>query len=192
MAAEPIAVIVNPHSQGGGVGKKWPELAATLRRAVAFDTYLTTGPGHATQLAAQALAQGAQTVVAVGGDGTINEVANGFFAGNTATHPQASLAILPLGTGGDFRRSLGMTGKFDDACKALAAGTTREIDVGWLEHATAAGGKGTRIFVNVASFGVSGVVVRMVKGIGNIRRKMRRVAGTERGWQGARCRVRVI
>lgn len=162
MAAESVAVIVNPHSQGGGVGKKWPALAATLRRSVAFDTFMTERPGHATELAAQALAQGAQTVVAVGGDGTVNEVANGFFAGSVATHPQARLAILPLGTGGDFRRSLGMTTDFDDACRALAAGKTRHIDVGLLEHAAANGGKGVRIFVNVASFGVSGVVVRMV------------------------------
>lgn len=162
MAAEPIAVIVNPHSQGGALGKKWSALSAQLRRHVAFDAHLTRHPGHATELARQALAAGAQTIVAVGGDGTINEVANGFFKDGAPQHPQASLAVLPLGTGGDFRRSLGLTTEFDAACRVLAAGKTRALDVGWLRYALAGGGTASRIFVNVASFGVSGLVVSLV------------------------------
>ncbi|MBK9072667.1 MAG: diacylglycerol kinase family lipid kinase [Myxococcales bacterium] len=166
MAAEPIAVIVNPHSQGGGLGKKWFALSAQLRRHVAFDAHLTQRPGHATELARQALAAGAQTIVAVGGDGTINEVANGFFKDGAPQHPAASLAILPLGTGGDFRRSLGLGTEFDAACRVLAAGKTRALDVGLLRYALAGGGTASRIFVNVASFGVSGLVVSMVNNSG--------------------------
>lgn len=164
MASESVVVIVNPNAKGAAVGKRWPALAAKLRAAapLEFASRLTQGPGHATQLTREALRDGAAMVVAVGGDGTINEVVNGFFDGGRATHPAARFGVLPLGTGGDFRRTLGMPTDAATAARVLAAGKHQAIDVGLVTFATAAGGTASRAFVNVASFGVSGEVVRIV------------------------------
>ena len=74
--------IVNPTSAAGATGKRWREVSARMGQAgVAHEAVFTRGPGDATQVAAQALTDGAITIVAVGGDGTLNEVANGFFVG---------------------------------------------------------------------------------------------------------------
>ena len=80
MLAPRTTVIVNPKSQGGRLGKRWPELADTIGRAFPFDEVRTHGPGDATRLAREALRAGAERIVAIGGDGTVNEVVNGFFA----------------------------------------------------------------------------------------------------------------
>ena len=68
MVAPRTTVIVNPKSQGGKLGKRWPELADTIGRAFPFDVVHTTAPGDATKLAREALRGGAQRVVAIGGD----------------------------------------------------------------------------------------------------------------------------
>jgi YegS/Rv2252/BmrU family lipid kinase len=163
MVAPRTVVIVNPRSQGGKLGKRWPDLAEQLARAFPFDDVRTQAPGDATRLAAEALRGGAERVVAIGGDGTINEVVNGFFddAGQPIA-PNAALGIIPYGTGGDFRRTLNLPVAIADAAAVVAADHRRAIDVGRLELTTSDGGRAHRMFVNIASFGVSGVVDRLV------------------------------
>src|SRR5262247_3130445 len=156
-------VIVNPNSQGGRLGKRWTELADTIGRAFPFDEAVTQAPGDATRLAREALRAGAERIVAIGGDGTINEVVNGFFDDQgAAIAPAASFAVIPFGTGGDFRRTVQMPVELVDAAKVIAANHRRKIDVGRLEFTATAGGRATRMFANIASFGVSGVVDRLV------------------------------
>ena len=101
-------------------------------------------------------------MVAVGGDGTINEVVNGFFDGETLVAPKAVLGILPMGTGGDFIKTTGTSRVLVEAAQALAKGTPRAIDVGRLRYVTHEGAPGLRHFVNIASFGISGLVDRYV------------------------------
>jgi len=169
MGSPRVVVIVNPNSQGGVLGKKWSELADIIRRELPFEDVRTGGPGDATRLCAQALRGGAEIVVAVGGDGTINEVANGFFADGAPIAPGAALAVLPQGTGGDFVRTARISKDFREAVKTLAKGVRRRIDVGRCDHALAPdrqgktpAGTGTRMFVNIASFGLSGVTDRFI------------------------------
>jgi YegS/Rv2252/BmrU family lipid kinase len=150
-------VIVNPRSQGGAAGQNWPHLADRIRREVPFEEALTTGPGDATRLAREAVKGGADRVVALGGDGTINEVVNGFFEAGAPIAPAAAFGILPYGTGGDFRKTVGVPKDFGEAVALLARDKRRTIDVGRLDHAG-----GTRMFANIASFGMSGVVDRLV------------------------------
>jgi YegS/Rv2252/BmrU family lipid kinase len=155
-------VVVNPHSQGGRLGKRWPEIADKLGRAFPFDDAITKGPGDATKLTRDALRGGAERIVAIGGDGTVNEVVNGFFDDSgTAIAPEASFALIPFGTGGDFRRTMHLPIELDEAIAVVATGKRSKIDVGKLEF-TANGGKALRMFANIASFGVSGVVDRLV------------------------------
>src|SRR3954462_8305960 len=92
-----VVIIVNPRSQGGALGRRWPELADTIRRSLPFEDVMTKEAGDATRLAREALRAGAETVVAVGGDGTINEVANGFFENGVRLATDAALGVLPFG-----------------------------------------------------------------------------------------------
>jgi len=163
MLAPRTTVIVNPKSQGGKLGKRWVELAETIGRAFPFDEARTTGPGDATRLTREALRAGAERIVAIGGDGTVNEVVNGFFddAGKPIA-PEASFALLPFGTGGDFRRTFRLPVETADAAAVIAANQRKKIDVGRLTFVATSGEQAHRMFANIASFGVSGVVDRMV------------------------------
>ncbi len=99
-------LVVNPGSANGQTGRKWPELAGKISRAVGdFGHQFTERPMHAAELARDALERGYECIVAVGGDGTINEVVNGFFRDGEerALNPSAALGVIPRGTGGDFR-----------------------------------------------------------------------------------------
>jgi YegS/Rv2252/BmrU family lipid kinase len=101
-------------------------------------------------------------IVAVGGDGTLNEVVNGFFEeSGTPVAPEAELGLLPAGTGGDFRRSVGIPLETKGAVRVLA-GKSRRVDIGKVTYRTLDGGQGSRFFINVASCGVSGLVDRYV------------------------------
>src|SRR5207247_11278248 len=96
----------SPAPGGGGPGRTGPDLAARLKAAgLAFDVAMTSGPGDATELARKAVKDSVPTVVAAGGDGTIHEVANGFFETGLAIATSTRLGVLPMGTGGDFRRT---------------------------------------------------------------------------------------
>jgi len=162
MVAPRTTVIVNPKSQGGRLGKRWSELADTIGRAFPFDDVMTTGIGDATRLAREALRGGAERIVAIGGDGTVNEVVNGFFEDGKPIKPGAGLGLIPFGTGGDFRRSFDLPLEVGKAAAIIAADRRRTIDVGRLDYTRADGTRALRMFANIASFGVSGVVDRLV------------------------------
>ena len=163
MATPRTVLVVNPGSQGGRLGKRWKDLADTIARVFPFDEAVTQAPGDATRLTREALRAGAERVVAIGGDGTINEVVNGFFDDTgTAIAPEASFAVIPYGTGGDFRRSIDMPTDLGDAARVIAAHQRRRIDLGRLTFTTPTGARALRMFANIASFGVSGVVDRLV------------------------------
>ena len=152
-------LVVNPKSGNGDTGKRWGELQAKVLRALPDAKWeLTQGPMDAARITTRALKQGFECVVAVGGDGTINEVVNGFFENGKPINPSAALGVLPRGTGGDFRKTFGWTTDFDEALSRLARGQTNPFDVGELEFKTHGGGSQTRYFANICSFGVSGVV----------------------------------
>lgn len=162
MQAPRTTVIVNPQSQGGRLGKRWREVAETLGRAFPFDEAVTTGPGDATLLVREALRKGAERIVAIGGDGTLNEVVNGFFDGGEPIAPEASLALVPYGTGGDFRKTIDMPKDLAQAAAVIAKNHRTKIDLGKLTYTTRSGDRAVRMFANIASFGASGVVVRRV------------------------------
>nr|HEX4313723.1 diacylglycerol kinase family protein [Kofleriaceae bacterium] len=168
MASLRTTVIINPKSQGGRLGKRWRELAEQIGRVFPFDEAMTAGPGDATRLVREALRGGAERIVAVGGDGTVNECVNGFFedGGGAAIAPEATLGVIPFGTGGDFRRTLVLPTEAAAAARAIANGPRAKIDVGRVTFATAGGGTATRMFANISSFGSSGVIVRLVNASG--------------------------
>lgn len=155
--------IVNPASGGGQTGLRWPSLEARLTRAgLAFEVRVTRHAGEATALTRAALRDGADTIVAVGGDGTIHEVVNGFFEGETPLSPEARLGILPAGSGSDLIKTLGIPADADGAIARLTAGRTRRVDLGRAHYATDAG-EHACYFINTASAGLSGAVLARMR-----------------------------
>ncbi|HEX7776200.1 MAG TPA: diacylglycerol kinase family protein [Parvibaculum sp.] len=168
MASPHVAAVVNPRSGGGRTGRAWRLIRETLERELGpIRPHFTTGPSTprfhpATELTRKALREGAQLVVAVGGDGTINEVVNGFFEDGRAINPDAHFAILNTGTGGDFRKTFDMPEALDACAARIGAGTARTIDLGRISFTADDGGEAVRYFNNIASFGLSGAVDRAV------------------------------
>ncbi len=193
MVAPRTTVIVNPNSQGGKLRERWHEVSETLSRAFPFEEAMTTGKGDATKLTREALRAGAERIVAVGGDGTINEVVNGFFENGVAIAPDASLGMIPFGTGGDFRRTLKLPTEVADAAAVIAANQRIKIDVGRLDFTTMTGGAETRMFANIASFGVSGVVDRLVNESGKKLGRLSFMLATARAtWSYKNQRVQLV
>lgn len=155
-------VILNPAAGGGRAEKLWPALSARLTEAgIAFTPGVTCGVGDATHLAREALAAGAERIIVVGGDGTLNEVAHGCLSDGVAIDRPVTLALVPIGTGADFARGLGIADEAM-ALRALRHGATRQIDAGEVTYRTADGGAETRHFVNVADFGLGPITSRMI------------------------------
>ena len=129
--ARPVAVIVNPAAHKGGAAKRWPAIEAELSaRLRPFKPRFTEAPGHATELAREALAEGARRIVAVGGDGTVNEVLNGLLdsSGRLVT-PDAVLCPVPAGTANELSRALGHLADPSRAYDAAASDAAHSIDL---------------------------------------------------------------
>jgi len=152
-------VIVNPNSANGRTGKEWPDIRAALLDSIGkFDQAATTGQGHATELVRNGLRNGTERIISIGGDGTNNEVVNGFFEGLTPVNPRACLGFVPRGTGGDLRKTLGIGRDSASWQAVLTAGKTRPADLGLCEYIDQAGKPARRLFVNITSFGIGGLV----------------------------------
>lgn len=159
-----VAAVVNPHSASGRTARHWPKLAAMLESRMGHViTRFTHEPGAGIAITRALLREGCDLIIAVGGDGTVNEVANGFFDKDELVRPEAVLGILPLGTGGDFRRSLGIPTDPAEAIEILAAGIPAQIDVGKATFRDRSGGRASRYFVNLVSFGMGGLVAARSK-----------------------------
>jgi YegS/Rv2252/BmrU family lipid kinase len=154
-------VIVNPRSAGGATGRRWRSVEARLRAALgSFEVEVTRGPRDAERIAREAVRAGIARLVVAGGDGTLGEVVSGLLAADLGR--QAQVGVLPLGTGGDFARSLRLPRSLDAAIQAIAAGKSRSVDAGRARFCASDGRQSTACFANVASFGMSGEVVERV------------------------------
>jgi diacylglycerol kinase (ATP) len=157
-------VVVNPASAGGRTAKEWPLVQRCLVDAgVDHVARITSGPADAIALTREALREGFTRVVAVGGDGTLNEIVNGYFDPDTREpiNPQASLGLLPSGTGGDFRKTAGIPLHHAAGCALLARGDVRSVDAGRVDY-HGGGAPPPRWFVNIADCGIGGDVVDRV------------------------------
>ncbi len=153
-------IIVNPRSAGGSTRAKWSAIASDLRAHFGpFSVAFTKAPGDGVRLAREAAEAGRRFVIACGGDGTINEVANGILDSGK----DVEFGVMPSGTGGDFRRSLGMPQATREAARALRDGRSERIDVGRVTFQDHADKTATRYFLNVSSFGLAASIIERVK-----------------------------
>lgn len=155
--------ILNPHSAGGRTGKNAGQIATKLAEALGPVTIrVTSGPLDATRLTAAALREGADQIIAVGGDGTLNEVVNGFFEDGAPINPEAVLGFVMTGTGGDFRKTFGIGEGLEAGIARLGHAALRKVDVGRITFVGWQSEHRARHFLNIASFGLSGAVVARV------------------------------
>lgn len=126
-----VAVIVNPAARKGGALARWPAIQAELaKRLGPVEPLFTQAPGHATDLARTALAQGVRRFVAVGGDGTVNETLNGLLdPSGRLVEPDAVLCPVPAGTANELCRALGHLAVAGSAFDAAASPRTQAIDL---------------------------------------------------------------
>lgn len=153
-------VIVNPKSAGGSTESRWANIASDL--ATHFGPYkveFTRAAGDGIRLAEEGAKQGRKFIIACGGDGTVNEVANGILRSGEDTE----LGVLPSGTGGDFRRTLSIPSTANEAARGLKNGETRTIDVGKVTFNGHDDKEISRYFVGVSSFGLSVSIIERVK-----------------------------
>ena len=159
MPDEGVVFLVNPASANGATGRRWPEIE---RRAVAAglrgETLMSERPGQIAELAAQAARSGARLLVAVGGDGTVNEAVNGLLGGTVPDG--AELAVIPRGTGRDFARSVGLPRDVDGAIAVARDGTARPVDVGHARFSRWDGSPAESYFANFGGAGISGAIAR--------------------------------
>jgi diacylglycerol kinase (ATP) len=153
-----VRLIVNPAAAGGRLGRQWPRTAARLAACgLDCEAVFTRAPGHATELAAEAAAAGVARVVVAGGDGTVCEAAEGI-----ARSGSAALAILPLGTGNDAARTLGVPLELEAAARAALGANTRMVDLIQV---------GDRLVLNAVGVGLTGDIndraarIKWVRGI---------------------------
>jgi len=143
--------LVNPASENGSTGRRWPELeqrAAEL--GLHGEALLSERPGQLGELARKAVDDGARLAVVVGGDGTVNEVVQGL-----AGREGVELAVIPRGTGWDFVRTYGIPRRLEDAVAVARDGHAREIDLGRATYLD-----GESLFANIASVGMSGAIAQ--------------------------------
>lgn len=155
--------IVNPASGFGSTQGIWASARhELLARGLKFTEHLTQAPGEATDVTRAAIGRGVRRVIAVGGDGTLNEVVNGYLQPEgEAIDPGAAIGLLPSGTGSDFRRSLGLEST-SDALSAIAGSRTRLIDAVRADYREYGGSRASHFCINIASFGLGAETVALV------------------------------
>jgi YegS/Rv2252/BmrU family lipid kinase len=156
-------LVVNPASRAGATERGFTALERVLRAALGdFDLAFTKAPRDAVRIASEAATAGYARLLVGGGDGTASEIATGLLA--SGRNEDVTLGFLPLGTGGDLLRTLGVPRALSGALAILRAGRTREIDAGRLEYTDPNGQRAHTYFANETSAGLAGLVAQRVTG----------------------------
>ncbi len=154
-------VIVNPVAGANATRRKWPRISRLLEQAgVSFDFQYTEGVGHAIELARAAASNGYRLLVAVGGDGTVSEVANGILLADNRDGTTLGIISTGTGTGSDFVRSAGISRDYVTACSCLTTAKRMLIDVGAVQYQND-GKTQRRFFVNSAGVGFDAAVAQI-------------------------------
>lgn len=162
-----LTVIANPRAGGGCVGEQLPELERALQEhELPFTLQVAQDRGDATALAAQALRGGARFLVAVGGDGTVQQVVNGMFdAQGHALRNDAILGVVAAGSGCDLVKSFGLPGDTRDAVGHLTGTNTYPFDVVKITYTGLDGRRVTRYSHNLAEAGFGAALLRSTAGL---------------------------
>jgi diacylglycerol kinase (ATP) len=157
-------VIVNPTAGGARAHKLLPTIIGEVGRVFGSEWLLrvTEYPGHATSIARSAASRGARLVIAVGGDGTIQEVVNGLFGGGCPINPDCELGIVDCGTGHGLAQSLGLPSRLEDQLDTIGLSEGLPMDLGVVTATQSDGSPAKRVFVSECQVGIGGAVVGRV------------------------------
>jgi len=153
-------VIVNPESDRGRTKKRWKHIKEVLKFFLKeFKYEFTEKPFQAAEISRAAIKEGSELIVGVGGDGTMNEISNGFFENKKIINPKVALGIVPSGTGCDFSRSLNIPSGLKNALRVITQASSSMIDIGKIRFRDYSNKKHERFFLNIADFGIGGEVL---------------------------------
>jgi YegS/Rv2252/BmrU family lipid kinase len=157
MSDQQIHIVFNPASAGGKTGNNKSRILTELKNQLGnnFAFSETRMKTDATIITREAINNGCHIVVAVGGDGTINEVVNGFFENGTLINPDAKLGIISFGTGQGFAQSIGLPKDLTVQIKVIKSDIAKSIDVGRIKFKD---NHLTKYFVNEFQFGIGGTL----------------------------------
>ena len=157
------AFIVNPCAGNGSTESDWPFIKSLAKdRLGSFDTYMTAGPGDATNFAKSVTEKGIDLLICVGGDGTLNEVINGVLSHKNPPGHKPTIGFIPDGTGCDFVKTVSIPENIEKSIQLITKGNLFTMDVGRLFFKDNFGCNTMHYFHNIASFGLGGEVDRRV------------------------------
>ncbi|MEE3325990.1 MAG: diacylglycerol kinase family protein [Myxococcota bacterium] len=152
----PTLIIVNP--KAGKKPPRIPRLEARLKDILGeVELARTAGPRDAIRIAREAVRSGVERLVVGGGDGTLSEVVTGIL--DSGLGGEVEIGFLPLGSGCDLARSVGLPRSIPQALELLAQGERRKLDAGRVRFVGRDGAPGSFCFINETSFGLSGLTV---------------------------------
>lgn len=153
-------VVVNPLSGGGLAKKLWPTIKTELAaQGFVFDFEITQHPQHTITLVKQAVEKGYRHILAVGGDGTLHEAANGILEQTVVPSVDVKLGLISVGTGNDWGKTLQVPADYKKCIDIIKQGTTYLQDVGKV-YFDDKGIRKHRYFVNIAGFAYDAYVTQ--------------------------------
>ena len=154
-------VIFNPNSAGGQTGREWREIEEALERTFPLlSFFVTAAPAQAAHMVRDALRDGHMEIIAVGGDGTINEAMNGFFDRGAPVSSEATFSFVHSGNDSALCRKFGLLPGWRAGIEHLKQARIRKVDVGRVSCLSESGAPVSRYFLGGASFGLSGSIAR--------------------------------
>jgi len=156
-----IVIIIHGHLSWKDHLKK--KITDLLEHNFIIEFQLTKASHHATALACDAATAGCDFLIAVGGDGTMNEVINGMMQTSEKIRAKTIVGLLPSGTGNDFARTVGIKKSVEKLAELIEKGESHPVDVGVMTFTGLDGVKITRYFNNISDIGIGGQVVALVK-----------------------------
>src|SRR5919108_1779601 len=210
-------LVVNPNSSGGLTGKGWDDLYSKIKDIIGdnIQVAFSKKSGDGTTLSRQFLKQGFKTIVAIGGDGTLNEVANGFFEEEVGIHsnktsrragwsslkpinPDAIMGAVPSGTRNVLAKSLGLPEGVVECCKTFSLGEPKKIDVIYATVTNQEDYSSTtsRVLLNAAEMGLAAEIIdrsKKVREVVNSRivSTITSVASTLPTYQSNECKISI-
>jgi len=151
-------IIVNPHSAFGKTKKRWNKIKSffsTIFKELRYE--FTEAPKHAIDITKDAIFKGFNYIIGVGGDGTLNEIINGYMENDKPLNEKVIVSTFPSGKGNDFYRSFSSKMKTNKLRNTYLYSKNKKIDIGKLKSST-----GETYFINISSFGLSGDVVNHI------------------------------
>lgn len=154
-------VIVNPNAGKRKGEKDWLEIAALLNEAgIDFVNVFTEHKNHAVALTRKYIENGYKNIIAVGGDGTLNEVVNGIFSQAHVPVVDIVLAMIPVGTGNDWCRTFNIPNDYKKAIRVIARRNLFTQDIGSVKYISSSGNEKVRYFINMAGMGFDALVAK--------------------------------